>query len=78
MFASERSPRGGNPIAHLWNSVKGRYNVNYDPSKRPEIQGDFLTLRFGWATDDIKRGDPIVIKRSTAKYMIKLLEEFAE
>lgn len=67
MFISIRSPRGGNPLTSLWAGINKARNIKLEPEKKPEIVGDMLSFKIGYAVTDIKKGDSIYFTRSEAK-----------
>lgn len=67
MYVSLRSPKGGHPLASLWASIRSEKNIQLDPDKKPEVQGDYVVFKLGYATKDIKAGEILYFKRSEVK-----------
>lgn len=65
-------------LGNLFSNITSRLNFTYKPEKQPNVIGDYLAWKIGWAEEDIKRGDAIHLRRSDAKHLIKLLSEFVE
>lgn len=74
-FLVERSPRGGKMLGTYIRTMFSR-NMRFDPDRKPSEVGDYLAWKIGWAEEDLKRGDPIHIRKSDARHLYKILEEY--
>lgn len=70
-----RSPRGGNPLSSIWSGPRADKNLTLKPKRKPEMFGDFLVFKVGYAAVDTKKGEPICIKRSDARKLLKILRQ---
>ncbi len=72
MFLTLTSPLGGKTLRSLWCSVENKPNVSIDPDREPTLVLNELAWKIGYTYKDLKKGDPIYIKRDQYDQLKKL------
>ena len=79
MFLTLRSPFGGKELTSIWRAMGSEANSTVVPDAHPTMVGDYLAWKIGYASDVIRKGDSIHIKRSDAEKLWALLRiQFGE
>jgi hypothetical protein len=74
-FIVERSPKGGKMLGSYLRTLFS-HNLRFEPDRKPTEVGDYLAWKIGWSSEDLKRGDPIYIRKSDARHLYKILEQY--
>ena len=72
-----KSPRGGKILSGIWASAMSIKNLLIKPSKEAQVVDDFYVWKIGYADREIKRGEPVYIKKSDAKRLYEVLRYYA-
>lgn len=60
----------------IWSGVKGVVNFLLKPDKHPEEVNDILCWQIGFASEDIKKGQRIMIKKSDGKFLMDFFKMY--
>ena len=75
-FLTLRSPRGGKLLSDIWAGTGISDNVNIDPESKPIEHDDYLCWKMGYAERDIKKGEPVYVRRSCVKELHKMFKMY--
>ena len=67
------SPFGGRMLKSVWCLAAEHRNADVKPDPQPAIMENILCWKVGYANDDIRKGDPIFIKRTDADALKRIL-----
>lgn len=71
-FIVEQPPNGGRPLPpEKPIMVTGDQNIKVKPDKKPHADGDYWCIKAGYASRDIKKGEPICLRRMSAINLAK-------